>query len=140
MGMIDDIKRDREAGTPGPWTGHNMVHADGRAMTPDEIGEYVCNSVKMGEPNKFLFVIGKHADGGDCDVCHTGNGPRGAANTARIARVPDMEAALLAAADLADALEARSPFTGFASRGEIIAALGELRRLLDGVQHDGVPG
>ncbi len=103
MSLIDDIKRDREAGTPGPWSGHNMVHADGqRPMTAEEIGEYVMNSVKMGDPNRFLFVSGKHDDGGACDICHTGNGPRGPANTRRIARVPDMEAALLAAEELAD--------------------------------------
>ncbi len=101
MSMIEDIKRDRDAGTPGPWSGHNMTHEEGRAMTPEEIGEYVANSVKMGEEGRFLFVSAKHADGGDCDVCHTGNGPRGMANTARIARVPDMEAALIAADELA---------------------------------------
>lgn len=106
MSLIDDIKRDREAGTKGPWSGHNMVHADGqRPMTAEEIGEYVMNSVKMGDPNRFLFVSGKHDDGGDCDICHTGNGPRGPANTRRIARVPDMEAALLAAEELAEAVE-----------------------------------
>lgn len=104
MSLIDDIKRDREAGTPGPWSGHNMVHADrGDQMTPEEVGEYVANSVRMGESSRFLFVSGKHEDGGCCDVCHTGNGPRGPANTRRIARVPDMEAALLAAVELADA-------------------------------------
>lgn len=96
---LEQLKRDRDAGTPGPWTGHNMVHADGRPMTPEEIGEYVCNSVKMGEAGRFLFVGGKHEDGGDCDICHTGNGPRGFANTARIARVPDLEAMVLEQAD-----------------------------------------
>lgn len=101
MNMIEQIKADREAGTPGPWSGHNMVGAGGKPLTPDEIGEYVCNSVKMGKEGQFLFVGGKHEDGGDCDICHTGNGPRGAANTARIARVPDMEAALIAADELA---------------------------------------
>lgn len=103
MNLIDQIKSDREAGTPGPWSGHNMIHADrGTQMTPDEIGLYVAHSVRIGDPSRFLFVSGKHADGGDCDVCHTGNGPRGPANTRRIARVPDMEAALLSAAELAD--------------------------------------
>lgn len=97
MNMIEQIKAALEAGTPGPWSGHNMVGAGGKPLTPDEIGEYVCNSVKMGKEGQFLFVGGKHEDGGDCDICHTGNGPRGAANTARIARVPDMEAALIAA-------------------------------------------
>ena len=107
---IEQIKADREAGTPGPWSGHNMVHADrGDQMTPEEIGEYVANSVRMGDQNRFLFVSGKHDDGGDCDVCHTGNGPRGAANTRRIARVPELEAAVIAQtaliAELFEALE-----------------------------------
>lgn len=103
MSLIEQIRADREAGTPGPWSGHNMIHADrGNQMTPDEICTYVANSVRMGDLSRFLFVSGKHEDGGDCDVCHTGNGPRGPANTRRIARVPDMETALLAVADLAD--------------------------------------
>jgi hypothetical protein len=110
MNLIDQIKADREEGTPGPWNACNMVHADrGNQMTPDEIGEYVANSVRMGDMSRFLFVSGKHTDGGDCDVCHTGNGPRGTANTRRIARVPDMEAALLAAAELADAVDGYDP-------------------------------
>lgn len=92
--------------TPGPWSGHNMVHEEGRQMTPVEIGEYVCNSVKMGDLSRFLFVSGKHDDGGDCDVCHTGNGPRGPANTALIAAAPDLHAALTAALDRIEALEA----------------------------------
>ena len=95
MNMIEQIKADREAGTPGPWSGYNMVGAGGKPLTPDEIGEYVCNSVKIGKEGQFLFVGGKHEDGGDCDICHTGNGPRGAANTARIARVPTLEQSIL---------------------------------------------
>lgn len=105
MSLIDDIRKDREAGTPGPWLGHNMVNSDGRPMTPDEIGEYVCNSVKMGKPDRFLFVGAKHSDGGDCDICHTGNGPKGESNTRRIARVPEMEAALIAADELVKAMD-----------------------------------
>lgn len=84
--------------TPGEWIGHNMVHADGeRQMTAEEIGEYVCNSVKMGDSTRFLFVSGKHADGGDCDICHTGNGPRGPANTALIAMAPELARKVIAA-------------------------------------------
>lgn len=87
-----------KAATPGPWVGHNMIHADeGRQMTPEEIGEYVCNSVKMGSLDRFLFVSGKHDDGEDADVCHTGNGPRGPANTALIALAPTLAAALVEA-------------------------------------------
>lgn len=69
-----------EGHTPGPWFGYNMVHADtGKQMTPEELGEYVRNAVQSpeGNPDRFLFVSGKHEDGGDADVCHTGNGPRG---------------------------------------------------------------
>lgn len=92
----DAIRKLLDEATPGPWTGHNMVHADnGRPMTPEEIGEYVCNSVKIGAVDRFLFVGGKHDDGGDCDVCHTGNGPRGPANTALIAAAPDLAAEVL---------------------------------------------
>lgn len=92
----EELKALLKAATPAPWTGHNMTHAEGRAMTPEEIGEYVCNSVKMGEEGRFLFVSGKHADGGDCDVCHTGNGPRGAANTLLIALAPTLAARVVA--------------------------------------------
>ncbi|MAY32823.1 MAG: hypothetical protein CMM86_09485 [Rhodovulum sp.] len=101
--LLEQIKADREAGTRGPWGAHNMVHADrGNQMTPEEIGEYVANSVRIGDPNRFLFVSGKHEDGGDCDVCHTGNGPKGPANTRRIARVPDMETRIISdAAEIA---------------------------------------
>lgn len=105
MSLIERIKQARKQGTPGPWTVNNMVHADGRPMTAEEIGEYVTNSVKMGDPERFLFVSGKHDDGGDCDICHVGNGPRGQANAARISYVPEMEAALLVAEELASSLE-----------------------------------
>ena len=90
--------------TPGPWVGVNMVHADhGGPMTPEEIAEYVCNCVKLGDPNRFLFVSGDHDDGSDADICHTGNGPRGPANTRLIAAAPDLRDMV---ATLADALEA----------------------------------
>jgi len=94
--------------TSPPWTGHNMVGEDGNQMTPEELGEYVTNSVKMGSPDRFLFVSAKHDDGDDCDICLTGNGPRGPQNTALIAAAPDLHAALTAALDeverLTDAL------------------------------------
>lgn len=82
--------------TPGPWTGHNLIHDEGRPMTPEEIGEYVCNSVKIGEPDRFLFISAKHDDGRDADICHTGNGPRGAANTSFIAAARELVPALAA--------------------------------------------
>lgn len=61
--------------TDGEWFGANMTHAEGRPMTPEEVGEYVCNSVKMGAPDKFLFVGVEGAD-----IAHFGNGPCGNAN------------------------------------------------------------
>ena len=97
--------------TPGPWNGHNMVHADhGGPMTPDEIGEYVSNSVKVGSPDRFLFVSGKHDDGGYADICHTGNGPRGPHNTALIAAAPTIAAELIAARKRIAELEAGLTF------------------------------
>ena len=105
--MTDLINRAKEAldgATPGPWVGCNMTHQDhGGQMTPEELGEYVCNSVKMGDPNRFLFVSANHHDGNDVDVCHTGNGPRGTFNTALIALAPDLARLSIAAGELADA-------------------------------------
>lgn len=101
--------------TPGPWAGVNMVHADhGGPMTPEEIAEYVCNCVKLGDPNRFLFVSGKHDDGGDADICHTGNGPRGPANTRLIAAAPDL---LATVHRLLDALDAERALTQRATDG-----------------------
>lgn len=98
--LLEQIKADRDTGTPGPWSAFNMTHEDrGDQMTPDEVGEYVANSVRMGCWPHFLFVGGKHSDGGDCDVCHVGNGPLGPYNARRIARVPEMEDRILADAD-----------------------------------------
>jgi len=44
--------------TPGPWEAFNMVHADhGGQMTPEEVGEYVTNAIKVNsECSDFLFV------------------------------------------------------------------------------------
>ena len=108
--LIERAKEALEGATEGPWTGHNMVHADrGDQMTPEEIGEYVCNAVKMGDLSRFLFVSGKGSDGRDVDVCHTGNGPCGPHNTALITLAPDLARALIrereAADRLAEALE-----------------------------------
>ena len=122
--LIERLIAATEGTTPGPWSGHNMVHEDGgRQMTPEEIGEYVCNAVKMGDLTRFLFISGKHDDGGDCDVCHTGNGPRGPANTHFIAAarqlVPEAAAALAAK----DAEIARLARGGRKARGLVAEAL-----------------
>lgn len=91
MTDLDNTIADwREHGTPGPWSGYNMVGIDSKPMTAEEIGEYVTNSVKMADSDRFLFVSGKHEDGGPADVCHTGNGPKGPYNTALISAAPAM--------------------------------------------------
>lgn len=96
------IRDDAEKATPGPWAAYNMVHADrGDQMTPEEIGEYVCGMVKMGDPSRFLFVSGKHDDGGDADICHIGNGQRGPANARLIVALRNALPAILAAAEAA---------------------------------------
>lgn len=84
------------AATPGPWEPFNMVHADtGEQMTPEEIGEYVCNAVKQGDPSRFLFISGKHPDGGNADICHIGNGPKGPYNSHLIVALRNEAEALL---------------------------------------------
>jgi hypothetical protein len=86
--------------TAGPWTGFNMRHQDhGRPMTPEEIGEYVANSVRMGDLSRFLFVSAPHHDGDTVDICHVGNGPCGPANTAFIVGARDLVPALVAERD-----------------------------------------
>lgn len=104
--LTAQIEKALEGATPGPWTGHNMVHADGSTMTADELGEYVANSVRMSGETRFLFVSGAHPDGGTVDVCHTGNGPRGPHNTALIALAPQMAEAYLSMAARLEKAEA----------------------------------
>lgn len=87
--------------TKGPWTAHNMVHEEGRPMTPYEIGEYVANSVRMSPETRFLFISGQN-DGVDVDVCHVGNGPKGPWNAKLIAAAPELLETLEAWVDLAE--------------------------------------
>jgi hypothetical protein len=84
---------DTATHTPGPWIACNMVHAErGDQMTPEELGEYVANAARMGDPSRFLF-ISTEGDGAP-DICHVGNGPSGPANARLIAAAPDLLAAL----------------------------------------------
>ncbi len=86
MSLIDDIKRDREAGTPGPWHLHDCKDWDGRATYHyQEVWTEDCDVIAAE-------VYRAHNDGGS-------------ANMSRIARIPEMEAALLAAEELAEAVE-----------------------------------
>ena len=89
--LIDDIRKDAEAGTPGPW----------------RIGSH--------DPKRGIWVGGSNEGGGSglpyLWFGHTINFPDDyEANAARIARVPEMEAALIAADALAEALEAAYSF------------------------------
>lgn len=84
MSITDQIKKDREAGTPGPWKLHDTESYDGRSTThyqevwSDDL-DVICEEVTRA-----------HNDGGS-------------ANMRRIARVPELEEIALAAAELIDA-------------------------------------
>lgn len=88
MTLIEQIKRDREAGTPGPWGRRpHWADDDGREVFPraDEkppFGEWTA-----------IATVTAHDD--------TDYGEKAEANARRIARVPQLEAALLAAEELA---------------------------------------
>lgn len=81
--MTNDLAALSQEATQN-WTAHNMVHAEGRPMTAEELGEYVTNSVKMSDETRFLFISGQNDEGEDVDVCHVGNGPNGPNNAAFI--------------------------------------------------------
>lgn len=77
MSLIDDIRKDREAGTPGEWSLENRGPISIRVITAKD------GQVELAD------AWSKDGDSGLDDL--------GAdANARRIARVPDMEAALLA--------------------------------------------
>lgn len=78
----------------GPWTACRMVHDErGDDLTPEELGEYVKNSViksaQASRSTAFLFVSCEKADG-PADVCHVGNGPTSPANARLIAAAPNL--------------------------------------------------
>ena len=96
MSMIDDIKRDHEAGTKGPW----------------EFGGSSCRVLAKFSNGSFWEIASA------APVCFasdkdgaliTAGGDR-EANARRIARVPDIEAALLAADELAVAADKLARF------------------------------
>jgi rubrerythrin len=90
MSLIDQIKADREAGTPGPWA----YEAHGDTM---QYGVGVCHALSDIE---MAFPLSGQVDSDVMvtdPVCVEVNCQT---NARRIARVPDMEAALLAAVEM----------------------------------------
>lgn len=88
--LIDLIKERREAGTPGPWL-----------WVEEESDAFEWGSVWILGPGVLL------ADGSD----GTPDGDKlDRANAARIASVPAYEEALIAAGELADAIEMSKPW------------------------------
>ena len=96
MTLIDKIKADREYGTAGPWACH-FGDDDSKCNCRYILGEYG----GMGALAEINVCKEHSCEFGDDE------GPDEAqskANARRIARVPDMEAALLAADALANAV------------------------------------
>lgn len=99
MSMIDDIKRDREAGTPGPWInskfGCQVLTGDSWSSICMLKGAAGWEDGRGAYEQDYMWQIQE-------------------ANARRIARLPDLEAkyiALKEAADeLADALESSDPW------------------------------
>lgn len=79
MSIIDDIKADREAGTPGPWS----------AFTDDANNH--TNIVAVVPLTSFVFSLPGRF--------------KSEADVKRIARVPHLEDIVLAAEDLVEALQ-----------------------------------
>ena len=80
---IEQMKADREAGTPGPWRpGHDGVLAIGSVDT--------ASCAVLGR-----IATAHETDGVDSDGRHWSTSGSAYANARRIARVPDMEAEIL---------------------------------------------
>ena len=84
--LIDDIKSDRDLGTPGPWDNKGEHTADTEFGVFAGAGRSICST-------------GGYSDG------LAGTYFENCCNATRIARVPAMEEALLAAVDVVDELE-----------------------------------
>lgn len=95
----NQIRLRLDAATPEPWKAYRMVHDErGDALTPEEIGEYVTNTVRksaiLSGSTDFLFISAEKSDG-PADVCHVGNGPASPANADFIQHAKDDIAYLL---------------------------------------------
>lgn len=105
MSLIDDIRKDREAGTAGPWSVPHLARDDVRCTCGYILAEYG----GMGSIAEVSIAKQNDFDWGDDDGPAA---PVAKANARRIARVPQMEAALIAAEELAKAYEALCEMTG----------------------------
>jgi len=88
---LDEMKRDMEAGTKGPWSFMRSTQKDVK-LTGGSV-----HMVGFGDSTPYAFVSGLDVDAPN----------EGTSNARRIARVPDMEAAIIAQAATIEALRAR---------------------------------
>lgn len=120
--------------TKGEWKAFNMVHADhGGPMTPEEIGEYVKNSViksieNGGSAERFLFI--STGEEGAPDIALVGNGPRGPANARLIIKAPELYALAERIAALTPATRDYSPGIGDGMLNQLID---EAKKLTSGI-------
>ena len=110
--MLSIIQNRVERASQGKWTACRMTHAErGGDLTPEELGEYVMNSVRKSAEasgsSTFLFISVEKADGQPADVCHVGNGPTSPQNADFIQHAPDDVRYLLALLRERDAQVAR---------------------------------
>ena len=68
----------------------------------NDVPSYVDECIKASPGADFYFVMGRHPDGGEADICHVGNGPSAAALSAYIAAANP--AVILALLECVDAL------------------------------------
>lgn len=110
MSLIEKIKADREAGTPGKWDwsgGDGPTNPNATAnigiWSEHRLNEAYEAEIEDPDDEKWIAGIWGAIDGEDC------------ANARRIARVPEMEAALLAwteaMAEANEAMEMGDPET-----------------------------
>jgi len=95
--LIEQIKADREAGTPGPWEFRDPNLYDD--PNPNEIVGQLKGATRYGEKGVWEVC---QLDQDDIEDGH----PRVVADARRIARVHDMESRILAGAEVIEALKA----------------------------------
>ena len=76
----------------------------------NDVPSYVDECIKASPGADFYFVMGRHPDGGEADICHVGNGPSAAALSAYIAAANP--ATIMALLECVDALEEMVSDTG----------------------------